>query len=122
MKIDFKRVPPEDVERAKELFHERLPYEDVAEPDWNALWGRYEEGLLTDFVGLQHRIVVEPGVFTSVRGAREMSIWIDGALSGKDYEFVVDNRNEIFGRMVTEHYGFTPEPEHPHRLFVRRRS
>ena len=122
MKIDFKLVPAADIERAKELFRERLPYEDIPDPDWNALWGRYEDGVLTDFVGLQYRIVVEPGVFSSVRGAREMSIWVDGALNGKDYEFVVDDRNEIFGRMVVEHYGFEPEPQMPHRLFVRRRT
>lgn len=121
MSVDMRMLRAEDVPAAQALMETLLPA-DIPEPDFLKCIGRFSNGRLTAFFGIQRRVVLEPCVMEQ-GSARDTICWADGMLASiPEYEFVIDDRLPWFQKYVEEKFGLEAEPEKPHRTYIRRRA
>ena len=119
--VSFRRIKPEEIEEAKRLAKEQLPWS--AEPQWNSVYVRMDDDVLTGFVGFQLRTVVEPLYANTPRVANELITWADGFLNTyNQYEFVVPDCNERFQKVLENHFGLEGKRELPGKIYFVKRD
>src|SRR3990172_6571020 len=120
MSVDMRMLKEVDISAAQALMQALIP-SDMPEPDYLKCMGRFADGRLTGFFGVQQRTVLEPAIMEQ-GSARDIILWADGMLAGKAYEFVIDDRLPWFQKYVEEKFGLVAEEEKPHKLYMRRRT
>ena len=121
MSVDMRRLKEEDIPAARALMATLVPA-DIVEPDFLKCWGRFADGRLTGFWGFQARVILEPCIMEQ-GSARDIIMRADGQLdSVLEYDFVIDDRLPWFQKYVEENFGLVPEPQKPHRIYIRRRG
>lgn len=114
--IRYRLIKPEEIADAKAKW--KKDFDWAAEPQWEAVWVREQNGEITGFVGFQQRIVVEPLWADNPFAAADLIAWVDGALNTyKEYEFQVPDDNERFQRLIEGRYGVEGHKEKPHKVY-----
>jgi hypothetical protein len=118
----WRNLQPEDVAAARQMLRERCPH--TTEPrDWTKLWGKFVDGTLVAFYGIQHRYIVEPACATSIHHMEDICVSADTALSfTPEYEFYVMNDNVKFQELLNERYGIEGHEERPGKAYIIRRD
>lgn len=119
--VCFRLIKPEEIEEAQRAIKDQLPW--AGEPQWNSVYVRTEDDVLTGFVGFQMKVVVEPLYANTPRVANELITWADGFLNTyNQYEMFVPDCNPRFQQVLENHFGLTGKRELPGKIYFVRRD
>jgi len=128
MKIRYRKIRAEEVEavRAKYAAHyDNLGEYFPAEPRWENVYVRLENGEITGFVCSEIRIVASHLIDFSgkPRAVAGMVNWIDGQLSVYgEYIFSVPDNNPKFQKVIERHFDCQELKLMPGKIYIVRRD
>lgn len=114
--MDIRPLKPKDYQAAQELIRSKASW--MAMPPMESLFGKFSDGKLVGVIGIQRPVVVECLVAENGRDARDLTLWLDGVLTGSPYFFFI--REPAFQATVEEHYKDNIEGWEG-KVYVRRR-
>jgi hypothetical protein len=116
--VDIRWLNAEEHRVAVEMLRAKNP--DIAEPPAGTLVGKFEDGKLVAFVGVQVIPMLEPACGESYSAVRDVIIWLDGQLANQK-KYVAFLTNEKLAEVVKKQFGDAGKTKQG-MVFVRTRN